>query len=314
MLRASERTFSRRDSVSFFICIGLSLLALFLPDSVSLGVAGSLRDSVLSPLVWLQSLAEEGRTSRSRFRAVTLERDSAAFAAQFLPAIEAENRQLRSLLSLRNRLTTPYIPGEVMHQSQATEGRLLLINAGRRDGVRPFDPVISPDGLVGVIWNAGEASAYVMTWTHPEFRVSAVTADGRLFGMVAPTTTTAASEATLEFRSTSYRDTLAAGTVVVASGLGGVYPKGVAIGTITVIAREQAGWERVYRLQAAANPSKVTHVLVLREPRALSVASAFPGESVLAVLRTDSLRRVRVADSLLRVRIADSVIRRLHDT
>ncbi|MEO8227128.1 MAG: rod shape-determining protein MreC, partial [Gemmatimonadota bacterium] len=314
MLRASERTFSRRDTVSFFICIGLSLFALLIPARMGLGIAAALRDSALSPLVWLQARAEEGRTSRARFRAVTAERDSAAFAAQFLPAVLAENHQLRSLLALRGRLVTPYVPADVLHQSQPTEGRLLLIDAGTRDGVKPFDPVVSADGLIGVVWSTGEASANVMTWTHPDFRASAVTADGRLFGMVAPTNSSDASSATLEFRSTSYRDTLATGTQVQSSGLGGVYPKGIPLGTVVGVAREQAGWERVYNLRPAANPSEVSHVLVLREPRTQAVGPAFPGDSMLAALRADSARRARGADSALRVRIADSVIRAMRDT
>lgn len=309
MLRASDRTFSRRDTVSFLVCLGLSLLGLFLPSAWGESIASTLRDSALTPFVWLEARAAEGRTSRARFRAVTAERDSAAIAAQFLPAITAENRQLRSLIGLRSRLQTPYVPGEVLHQTAPTDARMLLIRIP--EAVAPFEPVVSADGLVGVVWNAGTGQASVMSWAHPEFRVSAFSADGRVFGMVAPSTGSTGPEAGLEFRSTSYRDTVAAGTAILSSGLGGVYPKGIPLGTVLGIAREQAGWERVYRLRPAANPSAVTHVLVLRSPHAPSVVSAFPGDSMLAALRADSARRLRLADSLLRVHIADSVLRSL---
>ncbi len=307
MLRASDRTFSRRDTVSFLVCLGLSLVGLFLPSAWGESIAATLRDSALTPFVWLQARAEEGRTSRSRFRAVTAERDSAAFAAQFLPAISAENRQLRSLLGLRDHLHTPYVPAEVLHQSSPTDARMLLVRIA--GPVAPFEPVVSSDGLVGVVSSAGHDQASVMTWAHPEFRVSAYSADGRVFGMVAPSSGSSGTDAGLEFRSTSYRDTLANGTEVLSSGLGGVYPKGIPLGAVLGIAREQAGWERVYRLRPAANPSSVTHVLILTPPQAASVAPAFPGDSMLAALRADSARRQRVADSLLRFRIADSVLR-----
>ena len=126
MVRASDRTFSRRDTVSFLVCVGLSLLGLFLPSAWGDSIGSSLRDSALTPFVWLQARAAEGRTSRARFRAVTAERDSAAFAAQLLPAITAENRQLRALLGLRTRLATPYVPAEVLHQASPTDPRMLL--------------------------------------------------------------------------------------------------------------------------------------------------------------------------------------------
>ena len=63
-----------------------------------------------------------------------------------------------------------------------------------------------------------------------------------------------------------YRDSVPAGTLVLSSGLGGVYPKGIPVGTVTGVVREQAGWERVYRLLPAANPGGVAHVLVLVSP------------------------------------------------
>jgi rod shape-determining protein MreC len=186
---------------------------------------------------------------------------------------------------------------------------MLLVKVPER--VAPFEPVISADGLIGVVSSGGPSQAAVMTWAHPDFRVSAFSADGRVFGMVAPAAGGNGAEAGLEFRSTSYRDTVAVGTEILSSGLGGVYPKGIPLGTVLGIAREQAGWERVYRLRPAANPSAVTHVLILGSPHAESVAPAFPGDSMLAALRADSAKRRRQEDSLLRIRIADSVLRAL---
>jgi rod shape-determining protein MreC len=81
-----------------------------------------------------------------------------------------------------------------------------------------------------------------MTWAHPEFRVSAVSANGQVAGIVGPTSTGDASRTGLEFRAITYRDTLPDGAVVIASGLGGVYPRGVPIGTVVGVEREQLGW------------------------------------------------------------------------
>ena len=105
MASISDRRYTRRDTMLFILCLGLSIVTLFSPASWSYGVADNLRRTVLSPLVWLQTRAEEGRTSRVRFRAVTAERDSAAYLAQFLPSLRAENERLRQLLKLSHRLT-----------------------------------------------------------------------------------------------------------------------------------------------------------------------------------------------------------------
>jgi rod shape-determining protein MreC len=100
-----------------------------------------------------------------------------------------------------------------------------------------------------------------------------------------------------------------AGTLVLSSGLGGVYPKGIPVGTVTGVVREQAGWERVYRLLPAANPGSVAHVLVLVSSAGGNMERAFPSDSALEAMRLDSLAKIRLADSLAaaKIRRADSL-------
>ena len=309
MLHSQDRSYTRRDTWLFLACIGLSVVALFAPAAWGLSVSSTLRGSVLAPLVWLNRQAEHGRQTRSQLETVTAQRDSAAFAAQFVPALRAENVRLRELLGLRDRLATPWVPAEVLHQAQAMDGHVVLLDAGSERGISAFDPVIAPEGLIGVVRSAGSGSSVVMTWAHPEFRVSAFTADGVVHGLVLPAGGGDGADGWLELRGVPYRDTIPVGAPVLSSGLGGVYPKGIPIGDVIGIAREQAGWERVYRVRPAANPSAVSHVLVLTAPRGDDLGAAFPADSILAALAADSAARQAAADSLLRVQIGDSVIR-----
>jgi rod shape-determining protein MreC len=306
MASASERSFTRRDTVTFLACVGMSVVALFSPERWGQGVSDALRNSVLAPLVWLQARAEEGRTSRARLKAITVQRDSTAYLAQGIPSLMAENERLRQLLSLSRRISSPYVAAEVMHQPQATDGRTLLIDVGRDDLVSEFDPVVAPEGLIGMVLTAGQHSSVVMTWAHPEFRVAAYTASGNASGVVAPSLTGLGGEGALEFRGVPYRDSVPAGTLVLSSGLGGVYPKGIPVGTVTGVVREQAGWERVYRLLPAANPGAVAHVMVLVAPPGTSMESTFPSDSALQAMRLDSIAKVRQADSVAAAKVEEA--------
>jgi rod shape-determining protein MreC len=297
MSSISDRRYTRRDTVLFIMCLGLSILSLFSPVSWSYSVADTLRRTVLAPLVWLQTRAEEGRTSRVRFRTVTAQRDSAAYLAQFLPALRAENERLRQLLKLSHRLNIGYVPAEVLHQPHATDGRTLLLSVGSRQGVGPFNPVVAPEGLIGMVLTTTPQSSVAMTWAHPEFRVSAYTVGGNALGVVAPSTENG-GEGALELRGVPFRDSIPLGTLVLSSGLGGVFPKGIPIGSVVGTIREEAGWERVYRLRPAANPGSAPHVLVLVGSRATDLVSAFPSDSLLEAMRQDSLARIERADSL----------------
>src|SRR5690606_8205630 len=98
MLHSQDRSYTRRDTWLFLACIGLSVIALSAPAAWGHSVSAALRDTVLAPLVWLHRQAERGRETRAQLEAVTAERDSSAFAAQFMPALQAENVRLRELL------------------------------------------------------------------------------------------------------------------------------------------------------------------------------------------------------------------------
>jgi rod shape-determining protein MreC len=280
MAFAPDRTNQRRDNLSFGICMILSVGAtFFLPTATADKITSTIRETVLVPVIWLQQAAEQGRTSRARFLTVMAERDSAALAARSLNVLTSENRQLRGLLGLGNRLGTAYIPAEVLHQSLPTDGRTILLSAGAREGVRPYAPVLSADGLVGMVRTVEPNWSIAMTWAHPEFRAGAFTEDGNVFGIVAPAAATTASETLLELRGVPYRDSIVPGVRVVASGLGGVFPQGVPIGTVMGVLREEPGWERTYLLKPAAHPMSISHVIILTSQPDSGLAKAFLRDS-----------------------------------
>ncbi|MFZ5622926.1 MAG: rod shape-determining protein MreC [Gemmatimonadota bacterium] len=279
MQRTPDRSSFPRDTATFLICAGLSILALYGPTSWGLAIASAIRQTGLVPFVWLQARAEEANTSRARFRAVQAQRDSAAMALQYMALLQRENANLRGLMGLSQRIGMRYVPAEVLHQAQATDPRTLLLSAGTGAGVAPFDPVVSPDGLVGVVRAAERTQSLALTWAHPDFRVSAFAADGHTSGIVAAAAAMPDGEALLELRSANLRDTLPPGTLILSSGLGGVFPRGIPIGRVIGLSPTGEGWERRYLLQPAADPATVSHVLVLLSPRDSVARAAFLPDS-----------------------------------
>ncbi|HXI21671.1 MAG TPA: rod shape-determining protein MreC [Gemmatimonadales bacterium] len=278
MHSGADRTLSRRDNVLFVVCVVLSVLMLVRPDW-GLAVTNGIRFTVLRPFLWMQERAEASRTSRAVFDRLRAERDSAVHAAEFLPSLRAENERLRRLLALGARLPVPYVGAEVLHQALPTDGRTLILSVGRKQGVRPFDPVVSPTGLIGVVRSVEAERSVALTWAHPDFRASAFTLDGQVFGVVAPAVQVTGSDQLLQLRGVAIRDTIPVGTLVVTSGLGGVYPQGIPVGTVISKASEETGWERIYLVRPAANPEEASQVLVLRTPRDKSVEKAFVADS-----------------------------------
>ena len=271
----AERYGSRADTLAFIACLVFALVVLALPESLRMPVSAALRRTVLLPAEALESRAAASREQRQNTILLRGQRDSLALDAALVPELEAENVRLRALLHLRARLRTGFVTAEVLHQTGLGDGLTMLLGAGRAAGIRPLEPVVAPSGLVGMTIAADPRTSVVMAWTHPDFRVSAMVEGGKIFGVVAARRGESAGEV-MELRGVPYRDSLPTGTPVVTSGLGGVFPRGIPIGTVLGMLRESEGWERTYLLRPAAHPAQVTHVLVLSQSLAAdSLEAAF---------------------------------------
>ena len=266
MALGADRYTSRADTLVFIGCLLLSIAAMGLPDRLREPFARALRQSVLAPLLALQQQTERLSASLERYDAVVAQRDSAALAATFLTELRSENQRLRGLLGLGPRLGSGYVPAEVLHQAEPTNALTFLISAGRRQGVKPLAAVVSPEGLVGLVSSVDAQTSVVVTWAHPEFRASAMAADGSVYGIVAPHGTDGPRAWLLELQGVAYRQLVPDGTVILTSGLGGVLPRGIPIGTVVGVAGEAEGWERTDLVRPAVHPAVATHVMDLTGP------------------------------------------------
>src|SRR5213596_993491 len=283
MALGADRYASRGDTLVFLGCVLLSAVAMSLPARIRDPLARGLRQTVLAPFLALQQQIERLSASLARYDAVVSQRDSAALAATFLPELRGENARLRSLLGLGTRLSSGYVPAVVLQAPEPSSPLTFLVSAGKQQGVKPLSAVVSPDGLVGVVSTVDAKTSVVVSWAHPEFRASAMAADGSVYGIVAPHGTEGPGVWLLELQGVPYRQMVPQGTPIFTSGLGGVFPRGIPLGTVIGVAGETEGWERTYLVRPAVHPSAVTHVMILNTGRSAGdLHGAFRADSVPA--------------------------------
>jgi rod shape-determining protein MreC len=264
----AARTFSRRDSVLLGACIVLAIIARSLPEAQAEPIAGALRRSVIAPLVALQHDAEQSRQAWLTREARRLERDSLALRLMTVDEMAAENRRLRDLLGLGNRLRWGFVPVEVLRPQSVGEDYTVVLSGGARAGVRPFSAVVAPEGLVGMVKTVDPSMSTAIVWAHPDFRVSAMAPDGSAFGIVAAHLGDEPERYLLEMRGVPIRSSLTPGTLIVSSGLGGVFPRGIPIGTVLDSLQTSEVWAKTYLLRPAVLPSEMSSVMVLLPERA----------------------------------------------
>ena len=251
---------------------------MVLPANLRVPVAGALRRTLVAPLIRLQKGAERWRAAYLASERVELRRDTLALAAARVPTLETENERLRKLLGLGAKVQWGFIPAEALQGRGRAEDFTVTLSAGSNAGVRERSLVIAPEGVVGVVQTVDPTMSLAILFAHPDFRVSAISANDSAFGIVQPHVTTSSTTREpaflrserylLEMRGVPFRATMKPGAIVYSSGLGGIYPKGIPIGVVLGEIRTAEAWARTYLLRPAVNPTELTSVMILTPQRA----------------------------------------------
>lgn len=296
MARAT-RSGTRIDTVALTACLVASLFGLVLPDPARESVAGSIRETFVRPLIALQVQAERARGAFVSRDISAARLDSLVLRNAELRDMELENERLRGLLGLGARLHTKFVPAQALHRPELGDAQTVLVTAGARAGVVERSAVVAPEGLIGTVVNVEQETSTALLWTHPDFRVSAMSADGKVFGIVSPHLGADVDGFMLELRGVAFRDSLAPGTEIRSSGLGSVFPRGIPIGTVVQSITTPSAYARTYLVRPAVMPADVTVVMVLL-PASVNLESAWKSPA------SDSLTRAigAAADSIARAR------------
>lgn len=271
-----------------------------MPDVYKDGLGHAVRATLLRPFTAVQRGAADRAGRYADAAALRAERDSLASFLVGQATLAAENRQLRQLLGFRERLTYSYVAAETSPMAGPGADGTYRLSAGRRDGVLDGAPVITAEGLAGQVGQLGGESSTMLAWTHPNFRVSVMTVDGETYGVAEPLPGPGGGEEMLGFSPVAFHTAPDTGTLIVTSGDGGVYPRGIPVGRVAASGTDPRGWQRIYYVRPLVSPAQLGHVLVLgppvRAPTDQDLAAAW-GVRLTAPVRTDSAAPVLSPDA-----------------
>ncbi len=316
MARAG-RANNRFDRIILVVCATLSLTALVLPIPVREPIGGALRRTLLAPMVMLQERAELSRRAFLNHEEIMRMRDSVALSVMNTAPLRDENDRLRELLGLGSRLKWGFIAAEALHGRGVRDESSVILSAGSNAGVQPLTPVVAPEGLVGVVDNVDPTMSHVMLWTHQDFRVSAMSEDGSAFGIVQAHLSSGPGKYLMEMRGVPFRTSVTPGTLIITSGLGGVYPRGIPLGRVISETKTNESWARTYLIQPEVAPADVYSVMILKPERASQgmnnvwAVGAGADSTVRSIVAAgDSLARAAaLAEARARQAVQDSLMR-----
>jgi rod shape-determining protein MreC len=144
--------------------------------------------------------------------------------------LQAENSALRDFLRFPPESPTRFITARVIADAGGAFVRSVIVNAGRRHGIAKGQAVVTPDGLVGRVFEAGFHSARVLLVTDINSRLPVLVESSRARAILAGDNS---DRPKLAFLSASAE--ISVGDRIVTSGQGGVFPPGLPIGKVDAI-------------------------------------------------------------------------------
>ncbi len=183
-----------------------------------------------------------------------------------------ENRRLRHLLALQERLPLATVSGEIIAREWGGWIRALTVNRGRGDKIPRLTAVISPDGLIGRVVEVRPGASIIQVLTDPASTVGAHVVRTRTPGIVE-----GEPRGTLRFKYMA-RDGAAiqVGDVLVTSGQGGLFPRGIPIGRVQAIDDRGSALFHYAALAPAVDFARVDEVLLITGDVRQDLAAYFP--------------------------------------
>lgn len=245
ILSAAARGRLRRDP------IGPLLLELMRPLQIGAQATVTKLREIQQGYITLRRLASENERLKGRTLELEAERNR-------LLEAEATNRRLRELLEFRSQLPPGSLTAAVIANSASTWFHSFILNKGSADGVLQGMAVVSPVGVIGQVVAVTSNSSKVLLITDPHSGVDVFDQRSRARGIVS-----GSLESGPMMKYSKRSEDIQEGDRLITSGLDGIFPKGLLVGTVVKVRKKSFGLFQYVEVALAVDPSRLEEVLVV---------------------------------------------------
>ncbi|MBQ2937552.1 MAG: rod shape-determining protein MreC [Clostridia bacterium] len=179
-----------------------------------------------------------------------------------LENIKTENETLKEYLGLTEKYGEyKTVPGYVINRDISNYSKIIIINIGKNDGIEENMTVIADEGLVGHVISVTDDTAKVRTIIDTSSSISCLMSTNK-DSIVCKGTLNSNSEIKAMYIPTDAD--LVQGDTVETSGLGGIYPKGIHVGTVKKIVSSKNITDRYALVETAVDFNRLNTVLVVK--------------------------------------------------
>jgi rod shape-determining protein MreC len=204
----------------------------------------------------LASFRTENERLRRRIEQLEIER-------QKLLEAQATNIRLQQLLGFRSQLSGAAITASIIANSASTWFKSCVLDKGSADGVRKGMAVVTPLGVVGQVVAVTPRTAKVLLLTDANSGIDVLVQRTRARGIVS-----GSLENGIVLKYVKRSEDIQEGDRLITSGTDGVFPKGMMVGTVIRVKKQQIGLFQAIEVLPAVQSTRVEDVLVVAAARA----------------------------------------------
>ena len=184
--------------------------------------------------------------------------------AQLTNELKTENERLREIAGyIEDNEETEMITARVVGKNPGYWFDIFLINAGRNKGIQKDMPVVTPQGLVGRVMEVGNTWSKVLSVIDTRSSVSGIVERTRDNGIVRGALQVNSQEGLCQIFYLPYDNDIMPGDIVLTSGLGGIYPKGIVIGEVIEVGRQRDQVQRTATIKPRVDFLHLEEVIVI---------------------------------------------------
>jgi rod shape-determining protein MreC len=171
-----------------------------------------------------------------------------------------ENERLRELLSFESQWDYPIFLTQIIGHNPGPYTTTAVVGRGISDSIAYGMPVFTVNGLVGKVSKVLHSHSMIQLLSDPNLRVSVISRRSRALGTIF-----SVGEGDIQIQVSSYTD-LVPGDTLVTSGFGGIYPKGIPVGVLVRLDRDESNVLNYGSIKPLQQIESLEEVFIIRKP------------------------------------------------
>jgi len=172
--------------------------------------------------------------------------------------IERENNRIKDLLQFGEEIKSDKVLAQIVAWDASSDFKVLRVNKGSKDGIKILSPVVTANGLVGYVFKLTDHFSEIISILDSNNRVDAIIQRTRSHGIVE-----GFAKGRCAMKYVTRTEPIILNDLVITSGLGNIFPKGLKVGAVTKIEKESYGITQHVEITPSVDFDRLEEVIIL---------------------------------------------------